>query len=551
MNYDADTCTITVSGDLGKSFANKRVLLYCISENDNRVLPEDIGTQYSTDYYKVFRQTKTDSAGEYSFSDIKIKSDAGDKYNFILTIENSSSTVSVNSKFIPSVSEVNSFISDVSTNAGTDIYIMLENEISSSKIGVDLTLYKMLTQDGRKKVSNAIAGASYSKVSDISDAVNNSSADFLLLCVNNAADMDKIIFPENYEDMSNYKSVLAASNGYSSFASANAEIDKVLKNMQSSDRYLLYNGVISNSPSTASDFYDKLSIACISYELKNVSGYGDISAIFEKYSTSTLSALNYGAYSASKYKNDINDDILKQSFSSVSELCKYVNDAIATYNKKTVISSGATGGAGGGGGGSPSSFGVTPIAGDQNISNAGANSVFSDISGFEWAKDAILSLYKRNIISGVGENLFQPEREVKREEFMKMLLLSAGIEIKRGNSELNDVDNDAWYAPYIYTAVESDVTKGISDNEFGIGKSVTRQDVAVLIWRIENEPTAEYADEFSDEADISEYALNAVRWMKKEGLISGYSDNTFKPKKSITRAEAAQILNSFLTKKGK
>lgn len=466
VNYDTDTCAITVSGALGGGLANKRVLLYCISENDDRVLPEDINIQYTTDYYKIFRQTKTDSNGDFIFSDMKIKSDTGDKYNFVLTVENSNSTFSVNSKFIPSASEVSNFVSDVSSKNGADIYAILEDEANNAKIGVDLTLYKMLTQDGRKKAANAIVGESYSKVSDISYAINSSASGFLLLCVKNAADMDKVIFPENYEDMSDYKSVLAASNGYSSFASANAEIDNTLKNMQASDRYSLYNSVISSSPATASDFYDKLSIACIAYEMKNVSGYGDISAIFEKYSTSTLSELNYGAYSACKYKNNIND-LLKQSFNSISDLCKYVNDAVVTYNKKTVVPSGGGGGSSGTGGGS-SPFGVTPIVGEQNISGAGGNSVFSDISGFEWAKEAIISLYKRNIISGVGENLFQPERAVKREEFVKMLLLSAGIEIKSGNAEWNDVDDNAWYAPYIYTAVEGNVTKGINSNEFGI-----------------------------------------------------------------------------------
>ena len=132
-----------------------------------------------------------------------------------------------------------------------------------------------------------------------------------------------------------------------------------------------------------------------------------------------------------------------------------------------------------------------------------------------------------------------------------MLILSVGLDIKTGNSELSDIDNDAWYAPYIYTALEGNITKGINSNEFGVGRPVTRQDAAVLIWRAENEPIVEDEDVFSDESEISEYAVNAVRWMKKEGLISGYSDNTFKPQKAITRAETAQILNSFIAKKNK
>ena len=252
--------------------------------------------------------------------------------------------------------------------------------------------------------------------------------------------------------------------------------------------------------------------------------------------------MDYASYSACKYKNDINEDILKKSFNSVKELCDYVNNEIEEYNKKTAAKN--SGGGGGEGGGS-SSFGVVPVVSPVSVSDT----VFTDISGFEWAKNAILTLYEKKIVSGVGNGLFEPERIVKREEFIKMLILSIGRDIKTGDSSLSDVDNGAWYATYIYTALIENIAKGITVDEFGIGMPITRQDAAVLIWRVENEPAAEYGGTFSDESDIGEYAIDAVRWMKKEELISGYEDSTFRPQKPITRAEAAQILNSFIAKR--
>ena len=540
VSYDTDTCAVKVSGILGENFGNKRVLLYCVSENDSRVLPEDTGTQYSTDYYKIFRQTKTDVDGKYSFEGMKINSADGGKYDFILTLEDNGGTFRLNSQYIPSLNEINAFVREASDSGS--IYAALEKEVATGEIGADLTLYKMLTPEGRKKAADAVSNTSFSKVSEVSSAVNSSSAGFLPLYVNNAENMDKVLFPDDYPEMDEYKSLIIAGNGYNSFAIANADIDETLKAMSVTDRIEVYGKIKLTDSDSVTDFYDKLQIACISFEINKVSGYGDISLILEKYSGSALSVLDYASYSACKYKNDINEDILKKSFNSVKELCDYVNNEIEEYNKKTAAKN--SGGGGGEGGGS-SSFGVVPVVSPVNVSDT----VFTDISGFEWAKNAILTLYEKKIVSGVGNGLFEPERIVKREEFIKMLILSIGRDIKTGDSSLSDVDNGAWYAPYIYTALIENIAKGITVDEFGIGMPITRQDAAVLIWRVENEPAAEYGGTFSDESDIGEYAIDAVRWMKKEELISGYEDSTFRPQKPITRAEAAQILNSFIAKR--
>lgn len=549
VGYDTDTCAVTVSGDMGESYANKRILLRCVCENDSRVLAEDIGVQYTTDYYKSFRQTKTDNDGKYIFENIKIQSDTGAKYDFIITVENEESTFRVNSKYIPSLNELNTFIQNVSNSTGKSVYDTLEHEAETGQIGIDLTLYKMLTTEGRQKASNAMSGISYVKASDVSSAINSASAECLLLYSIDADAMDMVLFPDSYEELNEYKTLIAENNGYGSFESKNGEIAKALKNIATTDRIGIYRKVMSHSSKTAEDFYDRLSIACISFEINDIAGYGDISAILEKYSDSALSGLNYGAYSACKYKNDINDNILKKSFSSTKELCDYVNRAVIDYNKKST----STGGGGGGGvsNTNASSLNIASAGNAINQSTGEMGIIFSDMAGFEWASDAVISLYEKNIVSGVGEGLFQPGRAVKRKEFIKMLLLSIGVDTNTGDTQFRDVDNDAWYAPYVYTAYKENIVKGINNDEFGVDMPVTRQDAATLIWRAANKPEVEFEMAFSDIFDISEYAVGAIGWMQKERLVSGYPDNTFKPKNPITRAETALILKSFIEKNSK
>jgi len=50
---------------------------------------------------------------------------------------------------------------------------------------------------------------------------------------------------------------------------------------------------------------------------------------------------------------------------------------------------------------------------------------------------------------------------------------------------------------------------------------------------------------FKDASSISKYAKNAVKTCQMAGIVSGYNDGTFGPKKTATRAEAAQILYVF------
>ena len=93
----------------------------------------------------------------------------------------------------------------------------------------------------------------------------------------------------------------------------------------------------------------------------------------------------------------------------------------------------------------------------------------------------------------------------------------------------------------------SKIVKGYSDEKFGIGDAITRQDVAVMV--VNAAKTCDYKFEetgaditFSDEDEISEYAKEAVKTLVRAGVISGDDAGRFNPKGNATRAEAAKIL---------
>ncbi|MBR2883602.1 MAG: S-layer homology domain-containing protein [Clostridia bacterium] len=208
-----------------------------------------------------------------------------------------------------------------------------------------------------------------------------------------------------------------------------------------------------------------------------------------------------------------------------------------------------TGGGGGGGGGKKVSDKTLPAT---PVTPLEPGEVFSDLGAHEWAKADILYLYEKGIVSGVSSNNFKPEANVKREEFVKMLVEALNIPISGNNSGFFDSANGAWYEKYLCAAKESGIVNGRADGSFGVGNTITRQDMAVMMHRalsIMNKlPNAQNeAQSFSDSNDISSYATEAVKLMQGCGLINGMGDNTFAPHKEATRAQAAVIIRRILT----
>ena len=130
-----------------------------------------------------------------------------------------------------------------------------------------------------------------------------------------------------------------------------------------------------------------------------------------------------------------------------------------------------------------------------------------------------------------------------------MLVLAFDLK-NDGNSDISfsDVNTDEWYAPYIKTAYALGIVKGVSEEEFGIGIYISRQDMAVMITRAKNIETADNMPEntFADEDQIADYARVSVAYLKNAGVINGYDDGSFRPYGNATRAETAKILYGLL-----
>ena len=212
----------------------------------------------------------------------------------------------------------------------------------------------------------------------------------------------------------------------------------------------------------------------------------------------------------------------------------------------TVTGTGSQGsgsqGSGGSSGGTSSSSGsgrkTPPMKAEIPIGMTQA--VFSDLSGYEWAEDAILKLYQKGIVNGYGDGCFMPGNYVTREEFVCMIARTMGIE---ANAEkcFVDIDKDSWYAGYVAAAAHAGIVTGMSDGRFGVGENISRQDMAVITARAMGYSEKE-TDYFSDHDAISEYARPCVYALKSAAVIVG-DGGYFYPLNNLTRAEAAVVIS--------
>lgn len=296
----------------------------------------------------------------------------------------------------------------------------------------------------------------------------------------------------------------------------------------------------------------KLNVVMLGIKYPVTSGTGHIDALLTDKNADALD-LNIPAY-LSIYSDSVrskaNSVIAKASFNTKSELENVIEAAAKEAKNGQSKNTGTTGSGSASGGGSSMQI----VIGDNNVDlnqnivdNEALNEeIFTDLGDVEWAKESILALYEKGIVSGVGNKLYAPQSNVTREQFIVMIMRALEIEATETNSDFTDVQAGTYYEKYVATAKKVGIVKGISENAFGVGNNITRQDLAVMVVnaaKYKQMPLdGDKAIVFADDENISEYAKDAVEVLVKTGAINGFSDNTFRPKNNCTRAQSAKII---------
>lgn len=185
---------------------------------------------------------------------------------------------------------------------------------------------------------------------------------------------------------------------------------------------------------------------------------------------------------------------------------------------------------------------------NQPTSPAGPDWVnpFSDVVTGAWYYDAVKFVSENGLMNGLSSTVFAPKTNLTRAQLTQILYNKEGKPFVNGASVFTDVTADSWYAPAIAWAVAKNIVGGYGNGLFGPNDNITREQLAVMLWRYAGEPTANSDLAFSDANQISDFAQAAICWGVENKILNGKGNNILDPKGFATRAEVAQMLKNYL-----
>lgn len=170
---------------------------------------------------------------------------------------------------------------------------------------------------------------------------------------------------------------------------------------------------------------------------------------------------------------------------------------------------------------------------------------FLDVAEGAWYYDAVTYCYENGIMDGTSSVSFAPGMLLNRAMAAQVLYnLADGTASTAAG--FPDVAASAWYADAVNWAAANGYVTGYDNGSFGPEDSLTREQLAVILYRYAGspEPTGSL-DGFTDAASASDYAVDALRWAVGEGLLTGKDGGRLDPAGTASRAELAQILARF------
>ncbi len=188
---------------------------------------------------------------------------------------------------------------------------------------------------------------------------------------------------------------------------------------------------------------------------------------------------------------------------------------------------------------------------------AGAAGFFSDVPPTAWYASDILSLVDRGVLQGTGPGKFSPNAALSRGAFVTMLcktmLTQSEIRQYDFQGPFSDIGRGHWSNPYVNWASEAGVVNGRGDGTFGPDDPVSRQDMAVMVTNLlkatgRKLPAVTAPAAFTDSRKISSYARDSVSKCQQAGVINGFTDGSFGPLLTASRAEAAAVYARFLNR---
>lgn len=170
---------------------------------------------------------------------------------------------------------------------------------------------------------------------------------------------------------------------------------------------------------------------------------------------------------------------------------------------------------------------------------------FADVPAGAWYAEAVAYCREKGLMSGMDSSRFAPENSLTRAQLAVVLYRMAGAPAVTGTDDFTDTADDAWYGSAVLWASQQGIINGYGNGCFGPNSPVSREQMTAILWRCAGSPAAETAAGYADMAEISSYATAAVDWSAVNGIVAPDSSDIFAPRSSATRAQIAAALMNY------
>ncbi len=175
---------------------------------------------------------------------------------------------------------------------------------------------------------------------------------------------------------------------------------------------------------------------------------------------------------------------------------------------------------------------------------------FTDVKAEDWFYEAVKYAYDSELMDGTSSSTFAPLMTTNRAMIVTILWRLEGQPETDATLSFTDVESGVWYTDAVNWAASKGIVKGYSDAVFAPNDTVTREQLATILYRYAEYKEYDVSDKgdlttFADGANTSSWAAEAMEWAIGSGLLTGKDGGKLDPTGTATRAEIATILMRF------
>ncbi len=167
---------------------------------------------------------------------------------------------------------------------------------------------------------------------------------------------------------------------------------------------------------------------------------------------------------------------------------------------------------------------------------------FLDVSSADWFQEDVRFVWRMGWMEGMENGDFAPNQTLTRAQLMQILYNQAGCPEVAGQGDFSDVAEISWYFEAVQWGAQQGVTQGYEDGSFRPNEPISRQQLAVMLYRFHQGAEGGSLEGFADAGQVASWAEEAMEWAVGQGIVGGMEGDMLAPQGNATRAQSAAVL---------